>query len=216
MSETKFVIIYDTYCGWCYGAAPILGSLAKSDAKVEVLHRYLFQGPNAPKLADGFGEQAITFDARIAKLSGQRFSKTYVDNILRSKTEILESGFTAQAAALVHHKGPAAEMSLAERLQHARYVDGVSAADRQAVVEALVAEGVDRDQAERIGTDGLAAEASVFAARASRIMSAAGARGVPTVLKIEADQTSHINVADFYEKPSSIVELAALSEIEKS
>ncbi len=209
MSNVKFIIVYDTYCGWCYGAAPVLEALAGSGADVEVLHRYLFKGANAHRMADGFGEYARRYDAEIARLTGRIFSQTYMDSVLGSETEVVESGLTAQAAALVHHKGPIAELSLAARLQHARYVDGVSAADRTSVVDALIREGVSRTEAERIGTAELAAEAADQAGRAEEIMMVGGARGVPAVFRIMGDRGEQISVSDYYRSPERILELAA-------
>ncbi|WP_282154123.1 hypothetical protein [Ruegeria atlantica] len=51
---TRFTYIYDTYCGWCYGAAPVIDALIESGADVTVMHRHLFQGANAYRMGDGF------------------------------------------------------------------------------------------------------------------------------------------------------------------
>lgn len=187
----------------------MLEALAGSGADVEVLHRYLFKGTNAHRMADGFGEYARRYDAEIARLTGRIFSQTYMDRILGSVTEVVESGLTAQAAALVHHKGPVAELALAARLQHARYVDGVSAADRASVKDALIGEGVSRTEAEGIGTAELAAKAADLAGRAEEIMMVGGARGVPAVFRTMGNRREQISVSDYYRSPERILELAA-------
>ena len=53
-------------------------------------------------------------------------------------------GLTAQAAALVHDQGAKAEIKLAQALQKARYVDGISAANSDLVRKVLAEFGVDR------------------------------------------------------------------------
>jgi len=94
-------------------------------------------------MADGKGERILEADARIAAPSGRRFSQAYIDNIVLSDTEVLDSGYTAQAAALVHEQGAGREFAVRARLETARYVNGVSAADRAAaLMERVGAHGV--------------------------------------------------------------------------
>jgi len=55
----RFTYIYDTYCGWCRGAHPVITALIESGAEVEMQHIHLFQGANAYRMADGFGNVAL-------------------------------------------------------------------------------------------------------------------------------------------------------------
>ncbi|MEM9279766.1 MAG: DsbA family protein [Pseudomonadota bacterium] len=209
MSDTKFLIIYDTYCGWCYGAAPVFDALVASGANVEVLHRHLFQGPLAVRMADGKGAHVLKADARIGELTGQEFSKKYTENVVLSDTEILESGYTAQAAALVHDQGPEKEFAIRNRLETARYIDGVSASNREAVVSALIAEGIPEEDAQKIGTPELAEKAKELSEKAEAAMMTVGAYGVPTVIKVEGDKFTQVDHSAFYGQPEKIRELAA-------
>lgn len=208
MKDQDFVVIYDTYCGWCYGAAPVIDALVATGAKVEAVHRHLFQGPQAYRMADGRGAKVLQADARIAALTGQVFSQRYIDQVVLSDTEVLASAFTAQAAALVHDQGAAAEFALSWRLQQARYVDGVSAADRDAMVAALVAEGVPIADAEKVGSPELAARAQTTSERAQQLMRAVGASGVPTVLRVRDDGYEVVDHAAFYGRPGDAASLA--------
>lgn len=207
MSDIKFVIVYDTYCGWCYGAHPVFDALVNSGADVETYHRHLFQGANAHRMADGFGAQAETYDARIGEMSGQPFSEDYVNNILRSDSEVLESKLTAQAAHLIRERGAKAELDLAARLQKQRYVEGVSAANRDMVVAALIAEGVSPEAAERIGSKGLAAETESSTQKAIAWMEAVGGQGVPTVVMINGDTTTAIDASRYMGNSQAITAL---------
>lgn len=207
MSEAKFIIIYDTYCGWCYGAAPIFDVLVKQGAKVEVLHRHLFQGPLAYRMSKGKGDQVLKADARINELTGQKFSQQYIDNIVLSDTEVLASHYTAQAAALVHDQGAEKEFAVRRRLETARYIDGISAADRQAVVSALIAEGIPRSEADQIGAPGLIARAETLSRRAQDIMALVEAFGVPTLVKVVDNEFHHIDHSVYYGRPNNIIEL---------
>ena len=117
---TKFTYIYDTYCAWCYGATPIISQLIENNADITLLHRHLFQGDNAYRMGDGFGRSAAQIDDHIAQLTGQVFSKIYKENLLSSDDEILQSSYTAYAAALVHHLGSEIEFNLLKAFQKAR------------------------------------------------------------------------------------------------
>lgn len=209
MQARKFIVIYDTYCGWCYGAAPIFDALAASGAVVEALHRHLFQGPRAYRMRDGKGALVLEADARIAVLTGQPFSQRYIDRVVLSDTEVLQSRYTAEGAALVHDQGVLKEFALRRRLETARYVDGVSAADRDAVVAALIAEGVAPEQAERVGTPELAARAEEIADRAARLMRAVGSQGVPTILEQRGDELLIVDHGAYHRRADAIKDLAA-------
>lgn len=152
----------------------------------------------------GKGDAVMVADARIAALTGQTFSQAYVDNIVKSDTEVLASNLTAQAAALVHDQGAAKEFAVRHRLETARYVDGTSAADRDAVIAALIAEGVQPEVAQTIGTPELAARAEAAAQRAAAVIDAVGSQGVPTILEVQGDGFRVVDHSAYYRKPAAI------------
>ncbi len=207
MNKPKLIIIYDTYCGWCYGAAPIFDALVDADVELEVLHRHLFQGMHSYKLADGKGELILKADATIASLTGQVFSQKYIDNVVLSKHEVLFSSYSAQAAALMHGRGVEAEFAIRRRLESARYIDGVSAMDRGAVVEALKKEGVTSLQAERIGTPELVKRADEIASRALYLMRLVGSKGVPTLIKVKGNSLELLDHTSCYGNLGNIAAL---------
>ncbi len=168
MSDKKTVIIYDTFCGWCYGAAPVFDAILDVGENVEVFHRHLFQGRAAPRMSEGKGEQILTLIPQVEALTGQTFSQSFKNKIARSPTEVLESGLSAQAAALEHDLGPAKEFAVRHRLETLHFGEGVSSNDRRAIISALIAEGVAPEEAERIGTPELAAEAAALASKAKQ------------------------------------------------
>lgn len=199
---TQFTYIYDTYCGWCYGASKVIEALIDSGADMQLMHRHLFQGANAHRMADGFGQMALQYDRQIANLTGMAFSQRYVDNVLQNPEEVLDSGLTAQAAALVHDKGARAEFALAKALQEARYVNGLSASDETPVYEALKAAGVSDSLAS--GTK----RAAEIRSAATRIMAQVGAQGVPILLMHRNNHTRTISIADYYSNPAAIAAFA--------
>jgi putative protein-disulfide isomerase len=147
----------------------------------------------------------------IEELTGRKFSKAFKDNIARSPTEVLESGLSAQAAALVHDQGAEREFALRRRLEDLHFKRGVSSTDRQAIVEALIAEGVSSADAERIGTPGLIAQAARHSARARALMASVGSGGVPTLLKVSGGQMTQVDHQALYGRPEAVVPTLALS-----
>lgn len=198
-----FTYIYDTYCGWCYGAEPIITALIESGAAVTVFHRHLFQGANAHRMGDGFGRMAMQYDRRIATLSGQEFSPAYMSKILQNPEEVLDSGLTARAAALVHDRGAKAEMALARKLQRDRFVNGRSASDQEAISSALAEAGVTDDLAS--GTE----KARALSEEAKALLASYGLSGVPALLRHDERDTRIIDISAFYQTPTRISELAA-------
>jgi len=207
MSNTKFIIIYDTYCGWCYGSAPLFDAMITSGVEVDVLHKNLFRNEFAYRMKEGKGDLVMEADAKIASLSGQSFSQEYVDNIVLSETEVLDSTLTAQAAALLHDQGARKEFSLRARLEKNRYLHGISAQNRESVVDALIAEGISRDEANLLGTPALAKRSDAIAEKANDLMHSAGTRGVPTVLKMSDDTIEVIDHSAYYGNPEGFQDL---------
>eukprot|EP00177_Eucheuma_denticulatum_P002692 GFKZ01004834.1.p1 GENE.GFKZ01004834.1~~GFKZ01004834.1.p1 ORF type:complete len:211 (+),score=32.07 GFKZ01004834.1:81-713(+) len=208
MPPPKFIVFYDTYCGWCYGAAPALEKLASLTPYIELHHRLLFHDLNTHTVPS-YRAHVSSADAKIHSLTGQPFSDKYRENIVNNSDEVLDSGLTAQAAALVHSKGPVAELALSKRLQELRYVHGVSAADRQSVVEALVDAGVSKEQAEKVDvSQDLIALARRRGRRAADLMAGWGLRSVPAVVRmVEGEGGSIIDLSKYYKREDDIVEL---------
>lgn len=204
MTKEKLIVIYDTFCGWCYGASPVFDALLETDADVEVLHRHLFQGASSPRMSEGKGAQILETIPQLEALTGQVFGEDFKTNIAKSETEILASGLSAQAAALVHGQGAEKEFALRRRLENLHFRDGMSSTNRQAIVDALIAEGVSPDEAERIGTPELEAQAAQYTERAKVMMAAVGSRGVPTVLKVNEDDISQVDHQAFYGRAQEI------------
>ncbi|MDG3085069.1 DsbA family protein [Vibrio hannami] len=203
MADSKFIIIYDTYCGWCYGAAPVFDALIRYGAEVELLHRHLFEGENAPRMTEGKGEYVLKADAKIKELTGQTFSKAYNENIVRSDSEILDSTYSAQAAALVRELGPEKELSICKRLEEKGFVEGISAQNRQHVVDTLIAEGVPKEKAELVGSEVMADKVKAASSKAIELMQRVGSIGVPTILKVIGDSIEQVDHTEFYNNPEA-------------
>lgn len=198
----RFTYLYDTYCGWCYAGAPVVSALVEAGADVEMHHRLLFAPEQAQTMGSGLGAMIEQYDARAEELSGQPFTETYRENVLRSPDERLDSSLTAQAAALVHDQGAKAEMKLARRLQKARWEDGRSAQDAEYMEQILREEfGVDAPLAS-------AAEAARDMARETEtMMMQYGLSGVPVLIMERDEKLYNVALSDYYRQAEKITEL---------
>lgn len=208
----RLLYIYDTYCGWCYGASPVLSALLSqgNSAAIEIrmLHRALFTGANAPALADGFKHHAWSYDQRIAQLTGQPFSEAYRQGVLERETEAINSWMSAVAAAAVREQGPHAEQAVAQALQQARFVEGRPVSDLSPLIDALCAQGIAPDRAHHalFEDESLRRSAKQAQEEAASLMATVGARGVPTLLAETDGAYRPIELAAFYDKPERIAE----------
>ncbi|CAH1651783.1 MULTISPECIES: DsbA family protein [unclassified Chelatococcus] len=177
----ELTYLYDPLCGWCYGAMPALEAL-RAKARITFLPTGLFAGEAARVMDASFAAYAWENDRRIAALTGQPFSQLYREQVLRPGTAF-DSAAATLALVAVGLEVPEQLFAACKAIQHARYVDGRDTSIRREV--ATVLDGIGLSSA---ATRLLADDADVLAAARNevatgrRLMTAHGARGVPTVV----------------------------------
>jgi putative protein-disulfide isomerase len=129
MDQPELCYIFDTLCGWCYGATPALFAAREAfgDAlAITLLHGGLFTGENSRPMAD-MRPIALEHDKRIHELTGQPFSNAYLQNIVMNDDVVHDSTPTAIAHQVVKRalqKAPARLLDFLHATQHARFVEG--------------------------------------------------------------------------------------------
>lgn len=182
MNKT-FILIFDPWCGWCYGAQPGLEKLAAAhpDAAWQLLPSGLFCHPDYPD-ADrrAYFWQA---DQKIAALTGQPFSTAYREQILGDATQAFDSSLTTLAWFLISRTAPEKSVAILHALQRLRYVDGdVSLAAHANVGEAF---GIPAASLRTALAEPWPAELHALVGTARRLMQEHGLRGVPALLLTE-------------------------------
>lgn len=180
---TPVTYLFDPLCAWCYGASPAIGQLAQHGSiQLKMLPTGMFAG-GGRTLDAGLAEYAWSNDQRIAKLTGQRFTETYRQQVLGRVGSRFDSAATTLALTAVALPAPQQELAVLQVLQEARYVHGLDICD-SAVVEQLL-----RDQGQAAAADRIrSGDASLSAANAARIqqaqglMHSMGAQGVPALV----------------------------------
>jgi putative protein-disulfide isomerase len=181
--RTTVTYLFDPLCGWCYGASPVIQQLGQhSGLTLALAPSGLFAGGGRTMDA-AFVDYAWSNDQRIAKLTGQRFTEAYRQNVLGRLGSRFDSAAATLALTAVSLSEPLRELETLKALQEARYVQGLDTCD-VSVVEKLL-----RDQGLAVAADRLAAtDAELLAANAARIqtaqgmMQAFGAQGVPALV----------------------------------
>lgn len=124
---------FDPFCGWCYGAAPLLHQIkllqndfAETDTPLQIrLHPGgMFSNHNRLQISPQFRAMATSHDARIADITGQIFSDTYKQELLLDTRRILDS--TPPSAAIIAAEYVAGRgLAMLHSLQQAHYISGL-------------------------------------------------------------------------------------------
>ena len=212
--KAKLIYLMDPLCGWCYGASGRIQQLAKSqDYSIELLPVGLFSGSGARNMDQNFAAYAWSNDQRIAKLTGQEFSEAYQHQVLDRPNSIFDSSAATLALTAVFLTSPASEVDALKLIQQARYVRGLDITDIASLIEILNTAGfvaaADRlknpDQT-LINTN------QARMTKGQHLMRVVHARGVPTLVVINDDQSHALATGDLlgsYENLTSTIKKIA-------
>lgn len=177
---TKVTYLFDPLCGWCYGASPVVQELGQhSGITLELAPTGLF-ADGGRRMDAAFAEFAWSNDLRIAKLTGQRFSEAYRQNVLGCLGSPFCSAAMTLALTAVCLTEPDRELEVLKAFQEARYVEGLDTGN--ALVVSVLLRGLGLVvAANRLA----AADTELMERNAARLgharglMRALGAQGVP-------------------------------------
>jgi putative protein-disulfide isomerase len=145
MTQATLHCIYDPFCGWCYGAAPLLLAAAGLDGLTVRLHGGgMMAGARRQAVTESLRGFVMQHDERIAAMSGQPFGAGYVDGLLRDTGAVFDSEPPTTAIVAADAFGKA--VAMLDRIQKAHFVEG------RRITDALVLAGL----GEEIGIDPVA------------------------------------------------------------
>lgn len=206
MTTTTLHYIHDPLCGWCYGAIPALSALSDVPAvHIELLPTGLFAGEGARPMNSEFAAYAWSNDQRIARLTGQRFTELYREQVLGDRQRPFDSGPATLALTAVSLTAPGRELEALKAIQSARYVDGKDTTSLKTLAGILRELGLGQAAAMVAQPDeDLLAANQARINRAQALMREFGARGVPTLVAESSAKRWVVNHADFYSNPSAL------------
>ncbi len=184
MAIDHLIYLYDPLCGWCYGAMPAIHGLADlGGCIVEPVPSGLFVAPGKTLDAE-MARHIEQADARIASMSGQRFSDLYRRKVLANPELPFDSTAATEALTAVSLWNVRRELDALHALQRERFVAGRDISDRSVIAQALSASLGDEPETweQRLAQPGLAAITDKRVARAKKVMKAVGMHGVPALV----------------------------------
>lgn len=121
--------VYDPLCGWCYGAASLLGAAQAIEGLAIVLHGGgMMSGANRQRVNDNLRRHVMAHDQRIAQATGQPFGQAYFDGLLRDSGAVFDST-PPTTAILAAQEIAGLGLAMLHLIQHAHYVLGQRVAD---------------------------------------------------------------------------------------
>jgi putative protein-disulfide isomerase len=204
MSDATLHYIHDPFCGWCYGAAPLVKA-ARAVVTVQAHGGGMMAGARRQQVSAQLRDYVLPHDRRIAQLTGQPFGDAYANGLLRDTTAVFDSE-PAIAAVLAAEEVAGRGLDLLARLQEAHYVEGLRIADEAVLVEQASALGIDARAFTEALRRALASEVQAHIAATRELMARTGAQGFPTfVLETEAGFT-RVDAASFLGQPQAFAE----------
>ncbi|WP_411881824.1 DsbA family protein [Polaromonas sp. YR568] len=198
--------LFDPLCGWCYGAMPALSALNEVPAvSIELLPTGLFSGEGARPMNAEFAAYAWSNDQRIERLTGQRFTEQYREQVLDDRHRLFDSGPATVALTAVSLTAPARELDALKAIQSARYVDGRDTTSLEMLAGVLHGLGLEQAAA-RVAQpdDDLVAANQARINRAQALMREFGAHGVPTLVAESGAKRWVVNHSAFYSNPRAL------------
>lgn len=130
MNTATLHYVYDPFCGWCYGAAPMI-TAATAIPRLEIqAHGVGMLSGDKSKLMSGEWRDFVRpHEARITAFSKQTFADAYVQGVLEHENVQLDSS-PPIAAMLTAQQLSGRGIEMLKRLQFAYYQEGQAIADR--------------------------------------------------------------------------------------
>jgi putative protein-disulfide isomerase len=199
--------LFDPLCGWCYGATPALSALSESSQiTIAMLPTGLFSGPGARPMTSEFAAYAWSNDQRIERLTGQRFTPRYLEQVLGDRQRLFDSGPATLALAAVSLTTPTRELDALKAIQHARYIDAKDVTSTTVLATLLETLGLQEAASKLLSFD-----ADLLDANSARIGNARallvefGARGVPTLIAESGARRWQVDASAAYADPRALI-----------
>jgi putative protein-disulfide isomerase len=141
--EVKLHYIYDPFCGWCYGLAPLITVADEMDGIKVVPHSGgMLAGERAQMMSADWRDFVRPHEERIKALSGQKFGENYTSKTQFDYRVLLDSG-PPTAAMIAAEEVAGAGVAMLKRLQVAYYVEGREITKREEIIRNAEELGLD-------------------------------------------------------------------------
>lgn len=210
MSKTLYYV-FDPLCGWCYGAGAAVAAVDKeAQIQIQLLPSGLFSGKGARPIDDSFAAYAWSNDQRIERLTGQRFTERYRNEVLAKHGQMFDSGPATIALTAVSITSADREFEALKAIQQARYIHGKDITQSSTLIEVLQSLGLQQAVARLARPDDeLLSANQLRVASAQALLNQFGARGVPTFILETNGQRQLLHPGTAFSNPQAFVEQLA-------
>ena len=192
--------IYDPFCGWCYGSAPLVQAARRVEGlSIELHGGGMMAGNNRQQMTPQLRDFILQHDQRIAATSGQPFGEGY-RALLNDATVWLDSTPPTMAIVAAGRFGKGLDML--DRVQRAHFVEGRRITEARVLIELAEELGIPRE--EFVPVFAAAMEAPGSHIRESReLLQRVGGSGFPTFALEKDGQIQMLANAQYLGKPEA-------------
>lgn len=134
MSPITLHYIFDPFCGWCYGASPLIEIAASQpNIKLQLHGGGMLTGHNRVKIDDQWRQFLLDTDKQIAGITGQTFGDNY-HQMLQQNDVILDS-LPPITAIITADKLANKGLAMLNAIQTAHYIDGLRVSDENILLQ---------------------------------------------------------------------------------
>jgi putative protein-disulfide isomerase len=135
MNTATLHYVYDPFCGWCYGAAPMItAATAIHGLEIQAHGVGMLSGDKSKLMSGEWRDFVRPHEARITAFSKQTFADAYVQGVLEHENVQLDSS-PPIAAMLTAQQLSGRGIEMLKRLQIAYYQEGRAIADRGVIAD---------------------------------------------------------------------------------
>ncbi|MCY0852579.1 DsbA family protein [Cupriavidus sp. D39] len=192
--------VYDPFCGWCYGLAPLVSVAAEIDGLNVMPHSGgMLAGEQAKMMSPKWRDFVRPHEERITALSGQVFSETYQQGTQFDYGVNFDSG-PPTAAMLAADSVAGAGLKMLKRLQTAYYVEGRPIAEREELIRIAVELGLDAEAFSDAYDQATRALGEHFE-QTQAFLEAEGGCGYPTLAIERNGKLTMLHLEQYFGKP---------------
>lgn len=195
---------YDPFCGWCYGAAPIISAVDEIEGvKIEPHGIGMLSGAQSKMMSPEWRDFVRPHEVRIHALSGQAFGVNYTEG-LQQRTDVLLDSSRPIAAMLAAQAISGDGVPMLKRLQKAYYVEGKVITDPDIINGLAVEMGFDSDLFMQQYHHALAKSVEAHISDSHRGMRDAGKQGVPAFIFEHEGKLTELPFGHFISHPEKV------------
>jgi putative protein-disulfide isomerase len=206
--------IYDPFCGWCYGLAPVIDVAVALEGVQVIAHGGgMLTGENAKMMSPEWREFVRPHEHRISALSGQVFGQAYTDGAQFDYNLVLDSSLPT-AAMLAAEEVELAGLRMLKALQIAYYVKGRPIAVREEVTGVAAQLELDASAFSE-ALDRAVIRLGKHFSESQILLAQLDSAGFPTLATEKNGVQRRLHVGQFYGKPEAFREMLT-KEVESS